>query len=372
MDLWPQIMKDFVRNGSKFKFFDDVIERTPLRNWYYWYHAIGRGRPFQTFQDPSTLDVPTKVLIHWSASMLRGVIGLGHSMQDHLVAFNHAFNEFIAESSWRYLSDPKRNKSARLPPIQCLHELPLNQAIYGPETEYLERLRAEHGLVILNPRWTHYLESFALDSPTNFHLFVDEFLAFNKWLTNHDNSADPEFPWFMTMQFILAVICGQDYDLDFTFRLENAHYAQQRFEAVVRSTMAHLWEQNKTGIMFECLTLELLKSNAVEILLQDPFYGPSLSDFIDILSLTSSANLMLTTPSIDPQEIFRITQSIYYWFVEHDVDKSSTVLRGICSTKVLSVLSTIDAVDLEHIDCDVDPDPKSRQRYLNMVALACM
>lgn len=340
-----------------------VTNRT-LRNLYYWHHATG----WRAHKDYSVLDVPTKVLIHGSSALLRMLIGIGFAVHEQPICFNHALTAFVVEATWRYLSDHKRDRSERLPPLRSLIGLRLNEGIYEPEIEFLERLRIEYGLVILHPLWIESLLQLRLDSPMNFKFFGDEFFAFNNWLNEKDNEDDQEYPWYMKCEFILAMLRDRDYFVEFAFDLrESLYFTQRQFEATVRSTMLYFWDKNKTGHVFERLAVGLMNSNALEIMLQNPSLSPALDGYISILAMTESETGNISTLHRS-EVVLTITKSIYYWFIEFAEAESKEVLRRfpmkVTDPEMISIVFTLHRYEWWH---SIDGDALNRQRYLDMV-----
>lgn len=135
---------------------------------------------------------------------------------------------------------------------------------------------------------------------------------------------------------------------------QNLYFTQQRFEAIIRGTMVHLWESDRKGILFKRLTIGLLESNALGIVLQTPALSPSLSGFIAILSL-------IPIDMGHPSDVsYQTAWSIYYWSNGFEA-RSMSVITRLDIDSVLTIAHAIDIDDWWFID----PIPENRQKYFN-------
>lgn len=193
MNTWPNIIRNSIENSHKLKDFSYADDT-------YFHHAVGWRKKYTNVPE---MDVPIKLLRQSLGCMLRLLVRHQFSMQNktiNTVGTGHAFNVFIIDATWTYLSDSKRNRSKRLPPLRSLCDIKRNVAIYEQELKYLERLRNEYGFILLNPLWIEQMLPFGPfqgDCFTNFREFGSEFVAFNNWLKDKDNTMNPDFPWFI-------------------------------------------------------------------------------------------------------------------------------------------------------------------------------
>ena len=225
-----------------------------LPSLYHYRHL--RELKLTEFQD---LDVGTKLLIYASRMMCQCMLCTPYHAESRAY---QAFSAFIVRSTWYYLST-SNNSLHRLPPLQSIHHLYLNEDIYDSEIRELRNLNNNHGLMIWCP---FLLEEKSKFDPQLFCFFVGKMARVDQWFENEMNF-DRLFPIQLRVEFVLNLLCRQDGVLD--FHTVHQHLSDQYLEyfmfETVRRTLIALWRHQRFGHLMDKLMMGLLDSNTFDL-----------------------------------------------------------------------------------------------------------